>query len=288
MRRPAIAAAVVAAFLAAAGTLVLAGCSDSGDATAVATSTTAPATTPHAVQKPPPSPRPSTGRPTSDPIPILMYHVIADPPAGAPFPELYVSGATFAGQVAWLAAHGYHGVTLQDAYDHWQTGLRLPARPIVVSFDDGYHSQFATAAPVLRRYRWPGVLNLEVRNTERSWGLSPRQVRLLLAGGWELDAHTLTHPDLTKVDAAQLEHEVAGSRAALKARFGVPVNFFCYPAGRLDDTVVAAVRSAGYLGATTTEPGLATPADTFRINRVRVDRSDGVSGLAAKLRAAGA
>jgi len=286
MGRSATAVAVAAAVLAAAGMLALAGCGDSGDATAVAT--TAPATTPHTAPKPPPSERPATGHPTSDPIPILMYHVIAEPPAGAPFPELYVSGAAFAGQVAWLAAHGYHGVTLQDAYDHWQTGLRLPARPIVVSFDDGYHSQFATAAPVLRRHRWPGVLNLEVRNTERSWGLSPPQVRLLIAAGWELDAHTLTHPDLTKIDAAQLEQEVAGSRAALKARFGVPVNFFCYPAGRLDDTVVAAVRSAGYLGATTTEPGLATPADTFRINRVRVDRSDGVAGLAAKLRAVGA
>ena len=63
----------------------------------------------------------------------------------------------------------------------------------------------------------------------------------------------------------------------------MPVDFFCYPAGRLNDTVVAAVRAAGYLGATTTAPGLATPSDMFRLNRVRVDRSDGVAGLAAKL-----
>jgi len=62
----------------------------------------------------------------------------------------------------------------------------------------------------------------------------------------------------------------------------------CYPAGRLDENVVQAVRSAGYSGATTTAPGLATPADMFRLNRVRVDRSDGVAGLAAKLHAAGA
>jgi peptidoglycan/xylan/chitin deacetylase (PgdA/CDA1 family) len=285
MPRSAIAAAVVAAFLGAAGALALGGCSDSGDGTAVAT--TAPATTTQPAHESPPHEKPATGRPTDDPIPILMYHVIADPPAGAPFPELYVSGAAFAGQVAWLAAHGYHAVTLQDAYDHWRIGQVLPTHPIVISFDDGYHSQFATAAPALRRHGWPGVLNLEVRNTERSWGLSPRQVQLLIAAGWELGAHTLTHPDLTKVDAAQLEHEVSGSRAALRARYGVPVNFFCYPAGRLNDTVVAAVRSAGYLGATTTEPGLATPGDPFRLNRVRVDRSDGVAGLAAKLHAAG-
>lgn len=225
--------------------------------------------------------------PTSDPIPILMYHVVADPPAGAPFPELYVSGTAFAGQVAWLARHGYHAVSLQDAYDHWRLGRRLPARPIVFSFDDGYHSQLVTAAPILRRRHWAGVLNLEVRNTTHSWGLSPRQVRLLLASGWEIDAHTLTHPDLTQVDDARLTQEVAGSRSAIRKMLHVPAAFFCYPAGRLDDRVVAAVRAAGYLGATTTAPGLARPTDMFRLSRVRIDRSDGVAGLAAKLRALG-
>ncbi len=287
MRRSAIAVAVVAAVLGViAGAVVLAH-RGSDDGSAVATTTAPTTTTPTVTPKPRPPKSPATGRPTNDPIPILMYHVIADPPADAPFPELYVSGEAFARQIAWLAAHGFHGVTLQDAYDHWRIGLRLPRHPIVVSFDDGYHSQFATAAPILRRHGWPGVLNLEVRNMKRSWGLSPHQVRRLISAGWELDAHTLTHPDLTKIGAAQLEREVKGSRVALRAWFGVPVNFFCYPAGRLDDTVVAAVRAAGYLGATTTAPGVATPNHLFRLDRVRVGRSDGVAGLAAKLHAAG-
>ena len=246
MRRSAIAVAVGATVLGViAGAVVLAH-RGSGNGSAVAT--TAPTPTPTATPKPRPPQNPATGRPTDDPVPILMYHIIADPPADAPFPELYVSGNAFGGQIAWLAAHGFHGVTLQDVYDHWRIGLRLPTHPIVVSFDDGYHSQFATAAPILHGHGWPGVLNLEVRNMKRSWGLSPHQVRLLISAGWELDAHTLTHPDLTKIGAAQLMREVNGSRVVLRARFDVPVNFFCYPAGRLDDTVVAAVRAAGYLG----------------------------------------
>ncbi len=285
MRRLAIAAAVGAAAAGVAVVVVLVGRGGSDDHSAIGTTASAPP--PATVGTPRSSEKPATGRPTTNPIPILMYHVIAEPPAGAPFPELYVSGASFAGQMAWLAGHGFHAVTLQDAADHWRIGQRLPAHPIVISFDDGYHSQFATAAPVLRRHGWPGVLNLEVRNTEQSWGISPRQVRLLVAAGWELDAHTLTHPDLTTVDATQLEREVAGSRTVLHERFGVPVNFFCYPAGRLNDTVAEAVRSAGYLGATTTAPGLATPTDMFRLNRVRVNRSDGVAGLAAKLTSLG-
>jgi peptidoglycan/xylan/chitin deacetylase (PgdA/CDA1 family) len=93
----------------------------------------------------------------------------------------------------------------------------------------------------------------------------------MLAGGWELAAHTLTHPDLTQVDAARLKREVAGSRSVLRRHFGVPVAFFCYPAGRYEAATEAAVRAAGYRGATTTDPGLAAPhGDRFALPRFRV------------------
>jgi hypothetical protein len=67
--------------------------------------------------------------------------------------------------------------------------------------------------------------------------------------------------------------------------FHVPVNFFCYPAGRYDTAVLAAVHQAGYLGATTTNYGLARPGDLYTLARVRVNGSDGVKSLAAKLAA---
>jgi len=65
----------------------------------------------------------------------------------------------------------------------------------------------------------------------------------------------------------------------------VPVDFFCYPSGRYDERVVEAVRRAGFFGATTTEYGLARPSEPFSLDRVRVNRTDGVAGFAAKLRA---
>ena len=219
------------------------------------------------------------------PVPILMYHVVTTAPANAPYPELYVSRADFAGQVAWLAGHGYHAVTLQRVFDSWRGAAQLPAKPVVLSFDDGYLSQVRNALPVLKARHWPGVLNLEVRNLQPVWGIRPPGIRKLLAAGWELDAHTLTHPDLTKVGAAQLRDEVAGSRDAIRKRFHVPVNFFCYPAGRYDDTVVAAVKAAGYLGATTTNYGLARPTDLYILSRVRISGTDGVKGFAAKITA---
>jgi len=157
----------------------------------------------------------------------------------------------------------------------------------VLTFDDGYRSDYVAARPVLRSLHWPGVLNLEVRNEHHSWGLPVRLIHGLLASGWELESHTINHPDLTSLDAARLKEEVSGSRQLLRRQFHVPVDFFCYPSGRYDSAVVAAVQAAGYLGATSTRPGLGKPSELYTLARVRVNGGDGVSGLAAKLSALG-
>jgi peptidoglycan/xylan/chitin deacetylase (PgdA/CDA1 family) len=216
-------------------------------------------------------------------VPVLMYHVIADPPPGAPWPHLFVSRAEFVAQVAWLQTHGFEAVTLAQVWRHWHHGAPLPKRPIVLSFDDGYHSVAAVALPVLAERGWAGMLNLKLGNIGEPGGLTERQVRRLLAAGWELGAHTLTHPDLRTLDDAALEREVSGSRTALRRRFGIPVDFFCYPAGAYDARVIAAVRRAGFLGATTTLEGLATAEKPYELERIRISRGDGVRGLASAL-----
>ncbi|HZV75183.1 MAG TPA: polysaccharide deacetylase family protein [Conexibacter sp.] len=224
------------------------------------------------------------------PVPILMYHVVSDPFPNSPYPDLYVPRAQFADQMRALKRAGYTAVTLQEAWDSWHANGPLPRRAVVVSFDDGYRSHITNAMPVLRVLGWPGVLNLELNNIRSDYGLTAPQVRQLIAVGWEVDSHTITHPDLTTVDAARLQHEIADSRAELKRRFGIPVNFFCYPAGRYDAAAIAAVQRAGYLAATTTEPGLAQPAqaDRFTLHRVRVNNGISGAGLVAQLASLGA
>jgi peptidoglycan/xylan/chitin deacetylase (PgdA/CDA1 family) len=237
--------------------------------------------------KPKPRPRPRPPRrvrgPHDHPVPILMYHVLGVPAPSQPYPELFVKPADFAGQVRWLARNGYHAVTLGQVFGYWRRAVPLPQKPVVLSFDDGYLSDYTVARPALARYGWPGVLNLVVDHV-RSGDITASQVRALIAAGWEIDAHTVHHRDVTTLDAAELREEVAGSRADLRRMFHQPVNFFCYPAGHYDPAAIAAVRAAGYLGATTVQPGLARPADPYTLERIRIDESDGLSGFAAKLR----
>jgi peptidoglycan/xylan/chitin deacetylase (PgdA/CDA1 family) len=219
-------------------------------------------------------------------VPILMYHVIGEPPRSAPFPDLYVSPDELRAQVGWLRRAGYDAVTLGRVVDAWDGRATLPARPIVLSFDDGYRSHVTAALPILAAHGWAGVLNLDLSNLAPAWGIPSAGVRRLIAAGWEVDAHSMTHADLSVASGTTLAREVRGSRRAIRRLFGITPRFFCYPAGRYDAEAVAAVEAAGFEGATTTVSGLASPtAGRFTLARVRVDRGDGDAGLARKLSA---
>jgi peptidoglycan/xylan/chitin deacetylase (PgdA/CDA1 family) len=219
------------------------------------------------------------------PVPILMYHVIADPPSGTPYPGLWVRPRLFAAEMAALRRAGYWAISLRQAWRAWTRGAPLPPKPVVVSFDDGYLGDYTHARPVLRRLGWPGVLNLELDNVGRR-NLDAREVRALIADGWELDSHTIHHPDLTTVSDARLKYELVASRRAISQRFGVSPEFFCYPYGRYNARVEAAVARAGYRAATTENEGYATAATPpFELPRMRVQSVDTPAGLLARLRA---
>jgi peptidoglycan/xylan/chitin deacetylase (PgdA/CDA1 family) len=230
----------------------------------------------------------ATGRPGTERVPILMYHVINPPPPGAPFPGLYVSSSEFSAQMQALANAGYHAITQDQMWAYWKRGVPLSAgKPIVVSFDNGYQSQYTNALPVLRRLGWVGDENIQLTGLPPSQGgLSETQVKGLVAAGWELDTQGISHADLIALNATQLAEQVAGSRKTIQQRYGVPVNWFCYPSGHYNATVIAAVKSAGYTGSTTVVPGWAGPeSDPYRLPRLRVLGGTSPESLLSELQA---
>jgi peptidoglycan/xylan/chitin deacetylase (PgdA/CDA1 family) len=226
---------------------------------------------------------PGAHRAPQEAVPILMFHVIGYIRPGTPSPALWVTPEQFRADVRALRDGGFHGVTLRAVWDAWHHGAKLPRKPIVVSFDDGYEGQVRDALPALRRAGWPGVLNLTLKNLPDIGGT--HGAKRLIDAGWEIDSHTLTHPDLTTLPDADLRRELRRSRARIARLLGQPASFFCYPSGRYDARVIEAVRAAGYLAATTVEPGWAKPgADPFALARVRVDGGMSTAELMQRLR----
>lgn len=205
-------------------------------------------------------------KPYAGPVPILEYHVLGRPQTEVPYPDLYVPRASFRKQMDWLEQQGYEAITLEQVEKAWYHGGTLPPKPVVISFDDGYRPQYTFALPTLRKHGWPGVLNLKAEGSD----LYESNVKAMIAAGWELAAHTIHHSDLTTLEGEALEEEVAGSRKLLQREYGVPVKNFCYPSGRFDSTVIAAVEAASYVGATTEIPGFATKDHPYELARIEV------------------
>lgn len=293
-RRTIAVGAIVAAFVMLVFAVVLAVAGSGGGDSGAPTTTTAAKKPP--VRKRPqpaapgfpavPATAPGAHKAPSERVPILVYNVINSPKPDTTNSQDWVPPVEFRSQVAYLAAQGFHPVTLRQVWAAWKEGGLLPSKPIVISFDVGYHSVYANALPVLQQRQWPATLFLQVNQTQADF--PPDEVKGLVQAGWELDSRGQTDADLTSLTDEQLNTELTGSREALKRDYGARVDFFAYPQNRVDDRVVGALQATGYLGAVTLDTGLADPTgDPFRIMRIKVQNGDGQQGLASKLSTAG-
>ncbi len=228
----------------------------------------------------------ATGKPGTATVPVLMYHVINPPIAGAPYPALYVTKSLFAAQMRALKAAGWHAVTMDQLEAYWTRGVPLPpGKPIVLTFDNGYVSQYTNALPVLRKLRWVGVENIQLTGLPPSQGgLSEAQVRDLIRAGWELDTQGISHADLITLGPTALRYQTQTARQILRRRYEVPVDWFAYPSGHYNAAVVNALKAAGFVGSETVVPGWASPhEDRFRLPRLRVVGGTSPQALLAQI-----
>jgi peptidoglycan/xylan/chitin deacetylase (PgdA/CDA1 family) len=128
----------------------------------------------------------------------------------------------------------------------------------VITFDDGYRSLLTRALPILDTLGYTATVYLigdylDDRRTatpgQPGSYLGVEDVRALQSAGWELGAHSRSHPDLTTVDDARLDEEIVGSRRLLATLFDDPIATFCYPYHRRSPFVEAKVAVAGYVAA---------------------------------------
>lgn len=215
---------------------------------------------------------------------VLCYHAVSETWPDA----LAVTPRDLRAQLQSLVAKGYRGATFSDA-------LTAPPsrRTLAVTFDDAFSSVADLARPILdelglpgtifvvsqfgdgeRLLRWPGI---------EQWQGGPHEAELRCLGwgrlteladaGWEIGAHTCSHPHLTQIEDAELARELLDSRLACEAALQRPCRSLAYPYGDVDARVVAHTRDAGYEVAAglPAQPGGRDPMDWPRIGIYRRD-----------------
>lgn len=214
-------------------------------------------------------------------VPVLMYHAVGRDPAPATL-GLSVTPEAFAAQMAVVAERGFTPLTTAALAAAWRTRSPLPARPLLVTFDDGYEGVHRHALPVLARHSFASTVFVStgwLRGKHDEGGaldtmLDWEQVRELADAGTEIGGHSHTHPQLDQIDARRLRFETLRCREIVGEELGSAPASFAYPYGYSSRRVRRTVREAGFTQALAVGNALACRSQgPYALERVTVRRS---------------
>jgi peptidoglycan/xylan/chitin deacetylase (PgdA/CDA1 family) len=172
-------------------------------------------------------------------LPILTFHTIDDKSS-----VLSYSPGLFKRFIDKLYRRGYRTINLTDAVEKISSRKSFAEKSFVLTFDDGYGSVFDKAFPVLEEYGMSATVFLTVGDSTVSSSISRlpslngtemlrwREIREMRDLGIDFGSHTLTHPDLTRLDRNSIEYEIRRSKEIIEDNLGIPVCSFAYPYGK--------------------------------------------------------
>lgn len=228
--------------------------------------------------------------------PVLMYHSISSQ-ASAKFRPFTVSPIAFAAQMAYLASTGYTTLTVsQFAKTLTDTNVRLPERPVVLTFDDGFADFFSMAFPLLLYYGFAATLYVSTAflNGTSRWlqaeretlrpVLSWKQLLQISSSPIECGAHTHSHLQLDTLSVAQARWEIGHSKHLLEQRLERSIQTFAYPFGYHSVHTRQLVREAGFTSACAVRRAIRSDAnDPFTLQRCMVGTDTTLDEFAALL-----
>jgi peptidoglycan/xylan/chitin deacetylase (PgdA/CDA1 family) len=195
-----------------------------------------------------------------DRVPALLYHRLisrAHAPVGKPrsFDRSYVTYDTvFAKQMAYLHEERYTTISLDEFLSYREGRSPLPPKPIMITFDDGFASNYHYAFPVLKKYRMTATIFAtpdptcdnfkKYASTDKA--LSPAQMREMSKDGISIHSHGMTHRYLTELVPEMIRWELVESKRALEGMLGTAVSYLAIPSGAYNRTVRKIAKETGY------------------------------------------
>lgn len=241
----------------------------------------------------PPAPAPAPGPAWDGTLrrihaPILMYHYVGSLPPDwdAVRRDLTVSPALFRAHMEYLFYNGYTPISFYDLHDALMTGRALPAKPVILTFDDGYTDHYANALPILREFGFTATFFIitAAADENRPDHLTWPQIIEMADAGMSMEAHTKNHVELDGRTYDELIYEMLGSMESLGHYTRRQPHMFSYPVGRYDDLTLQVAAQLPIWRAVTTEPGtLHTTDNALTMTRMRIHEDTSVAALASIL-----
>ncbi|MES2023746.1 MAG: polysaccharide deacetylase family protein [Patescibacteria group bacterium] len=159
-----------------------------------------------------------------------------------------VTASAFENQMKYLSENNYHPISFADYVKSLKNNTVLPEKAVILTFDDGWKTQYTYAVPVLEKYHFTATFFIVTKTIGGAF-MNWDNLKDLVAKGFDIESHTQTHPFLTKVSSDKLKDEVTLSKKTLEEKLGIKVTTIAYPNYLQNQTVRDAVKTAGYDGA---------------------------------------
>jgi peptidoglycan/xylan/chitin deacetylase (PgdA/CDA1 family) len=198
-------------------------------------------------------------------VPVLLYHhvcTITDP--------VNVAAEDFDRQMAFLMDNGYQPVGVDQVVQALRGEFELPAKPVAITFDDGWRCAFKNAVPIMNKYGMKATFYIVSTQADGHTFMSWDENRALLKDGHWIGSHTVDHAWLTRLSEGALDKELADSKKRLEAKLGSKVVTMAYPYGSYNEATVKAAQKAGYTGATIVGDGHKCHSPLFEVRRSQV------------------
>jgi peptidoglycan/xylan/chitin deacetylase (PgdA/CDA1 family) len=223
-----------------------------------------------------PAPTPYDG-PMTRVVPVLMYHLIGDPSPGTRYPGLYVNTVDFTAQLRALSGRGWRTITAADLGAAMAANRPVPARTIVLTFDDGNVDNYTTAFPILERFGFRATFYMVAAGGGSR--MTVAELATMAQAGMEIGNHTMRHRNVSRLSQAKLDFQIAGAALRIEAELAAQgvvarLRTFVYPAGHASATAEAYLAGRHYTAAFTEGPGVVRIGytDPLRAPRLRVSR----------------
>jgi len=181
-------------------------------------------------------------------VPILCYHQIKDfnASAGAMTKVYTVKPVDFAAQMKALSEAGYTSILPEQLYEYLVHNAPLPAKPIMITFDDTRAEQYSIGAAEMKKYGFKGVFFVMTVSINRPGYMSKEEIKSLADEGHVVAAHTWDHHMVTKYSGEDWNTQLVKPKAKLEEIIGKPLTDFAYPFGLWNTAAIPELKKSGY------------------------------------------
>jgi len=214
-------------------------------------------------------------------IPVLLYHRV-----GSTLDPLTVTPERFERDLRQLKDAGYETINLQQ-FDHFlaDRDTEMPAKPLLITFDDGYRDNYENAFPLLSKYEMGAAFFVIAGMLGEPERVSVADIQEMARYGMTIGSHTVTHRPLGELSVEEMRQELVQSRAILADALGNPVDSIAYPRGSYSNDTLTLADDFYTNGFTTVNGQCSRASNPYALRRIPVFSYDrNVLDLIAKNR----